>query len=123
MLIDGFYKVQSIEKVEDGALLVAIQLNKTHDVFKGHFPGNPITPGVCMIQIIKEVLETHVQQRLFLQRISNVKFTAIINPEINDVVILEMSVIEENKTVKVKNLSKFEDGTIVLKCNSTFIYK
>ena len=123
MLIKDFYKIQAINQVDSNTIHVSIQLNKNHDVFNGHFPDNPVTPGVCMIQTIKEITQTQVNSLLFLQDISNVKFTALINPNINPDLILELSLIQENNTIKVKNVTKFTDGTIALKCNGTFVKK
>ena len=123
MLIKGFYKTQSINLIDSSFLQVNIRLNKDHDIFNGHFPGNPITPGVCMIQTIKEITQNQVNRPLFLRNISNVKFTALINPNINPDLILELSLIKENDTIKVKNITKFRDGTIALKCNVTFVKK
>ncbi|EPR70015.1 Beta-hydroxyacyl-(acyl-carrier-protein) dehydratase, FabA/FabZ [Winogradskyella psychrotolerans RS-3] len=121
MLIKGFYTVLKTTVVDTNTIHVTIKLNKDHDVFNGHFPGNPITPGVCMIQTIKEITQDQVNSTLFLQTISNIKFTALINPNINAELILELSIIEDNNTVKIKNITKFTDGTIALKCNGTFI--
>ncbi|REE16975.1 3-hydroxyacyl-[acyl-carrier-protein] dehydratase [Winogradskyella pacifica] len=121
MLIKGFYTVLKTTVVDTVTIHVTIKLNKDHDVFNGHFPGNPITPGVCMIQTIKEITQDHVNNSLFLQTISNIKFTALINPNSNAELILELSIIEDNNRVKLKNITKFTDGTIALKYNGTFI--
>ena len=121
MLIAGFYKIQSVASIDANTIHVNILLNKDHEIFSGHFPGNPVTPGVCMIQIIKEITEEHVQSALFLQRISNIKFMALINPHIHAELVLEMTLIQENNTVKVKNISKFANGAVALKCNGIFI--
>ncbi|CAM1348436.1 3-hydroxyacyl-ACP dehydratase [Tenacibaculum insulae] len=123
MLIKDFYKIETITEVATNVIHAHIQLNKNHTVFNGHFPGNPVTPGVCMIQTIKEIVQSHVNSNLFLQGISNIKFTALINPNINANLILELSIIEENNIIKVKNITKFTDGTIALKCNGTFVKK
>lgn len=123
MLNKDFYKIQTINQVDANTIHVSILLNKNHDVFNGHFPNNPITPGVCMIQAIKEIAQTQVNSLLFLHKISNVKFTAIINPNVNPYLILELSLINENNIIKVKNITKFTDGTIALKCNGTFVKK
>lgn len=124
MLIKDFYTLQAVNVMDANIIHANIKLNKDHEVFNGHFPGNPVTPGVCMIQTIKEIIETQVKQSLFLQYISNVKFTALINPNINPELILEISIIEENNySYKIKNITKFTDGTIALKCNGTFIIK
>ncbi len=121
MLIKDFYSVLSTTQVDATNIHVGLKLNKDHDVFKGHFPGNPVTPGVCMIQAIKEIIQNHVGEELFLQNISNVKFTALINPNENPELLLELSIIDDNNTFKVKNITKFTDGTIALKCNGTYI--
>ncbi|WP_159022224.1 3-hydroxyacyl-ACP dehydratase [Formosa sp. L2A11] len=121
MLIKDFYTKLTTSIVDTNAIHVTINLNKDHDVFNGHFPGNPVTPGVCMVQIIKEITQDYVNTPLFLQNISNIKFTALINPNVNAELILELSIIEENDTVKIKNITKFTDGAVALKCNGTFI--
>ena len=123
MLNKDFYKIQTINQVDANTIHVSILLNKNHNVFNGHFPNNPITPGVCMIQAIKEIAQTQVNSLLFIHKISNVKFTAIINPNVNPYLILELSLINENNIIKVKNITKFTDGTIALKCNGTFVKK
>jgi len=121
MLIKDFYTKLTTSIVDTNTIHVTINLNKNHDVFNGHFPGNPVTPGVCMVQTIKEITQDYVNSPLFLQNISNIKFTALINPNVNAELILELSIIEENDTVKIKNITKFTDGTVALKCNGTFI--
>ncbi|MEH6535268.1 MAG: 3-hydroxyacyl-ACP dehydratase [Psychroserpens sp.] len=123
MLIKDFYTIQSITTFDENTIHAHIQLNKNHKVFDGHFIGNPVTPGVCMIQTIKEITQDYVKASLFLQHISNVKFTALINPFKNSNLVLELSIIQENNTIKVKNITKFTDGTIALKCNGTFVKK
>ena len=120
MLIKDFYRTQSIDHIDANTIEVTIRLNEKHEVFNGHFPGNPVTPGVCMIQAIKEIIQDQVDSPLYLHSISNVKFTALINPNINPDLLLELSLVSEGNTVKVKNITKFTDGTIALKCNGTF---
>ena len=57
MLLNNFYTIKSIDKKDDQNYTVVLFINENHEVFKGHFPGNPIMPGVCMMQIIKELTE------------------------------------------------------------------
>lgn len=118
MLIEGLYKVTSTENTENG-ILGKVHLNKDHAIFKGHFPGNPVMPGVCMIQIIKELTEEATGKNLFLAVSSNIKFMAIINPEKNPDLQLVIDIAEENDEVKVKNITSYED-TVALKLNATF---
>lgn len=118
MLIEGLYKVINTENTAEG-ILATVQLNEKHAIFKGHFPGNPVMPGVCMIQIIQELTEDKTGKNLLLAVSSNIKFTAIINPEKNAVLKISIDITEENGEVKVKNITSF-DETVALKLNATF---
>lgn len=118
MLIKGLYTVQGIEKAENG-ISARIHLDKDHEIFRGHFPGNPVMPGVCMIQIIKELTEEATGKDLFLSVSSNIKFMAIINPEINPDLELLIDIVEDGGGVKVRNVTSFDD-TVALKLNATF---
>ncbi len=120
MLLKDFYKVISIENSAENKYLALIHINAEHEVFKGHFPGNPIMPGVCMMQIIKEITEQILGQSLFMQSLSNVKFMALINPFNTPELRLELDIsMTDTDLVKVKNVTYFDD-TLALKLNSVY---
>ncbi len=118
MLIEGLYTISDFQH-EGQELNAVVKLNKEHEIFKGHFPGNPVMPGVCMIQIIKELTEQATGKELFLTVSSNIKFMALINPEVNSVLKLSISISEEEGLIKIKNTSSFED-TVALKLSASF---
>jgi len=123
MLLQDFYILRYLEQIDDQRYIAKITLNKDHDIFKGHFPDNPVTPGVCMIQIIKELTEGIVEKPLFMHKASNVKFMALINPEINPDLKLELDISGSGESeYKVKNVSYFDD-TVALKLVSTYRLK
>jgi len=120
MVLKDFYKVISEEKTTDSKYVITILVNEKHEVFKGHFPGNPIMPGVCMIQIIKELTEKITQSTLMIQTLSNVKFMALINPEATPELRLELDIVTtEEDLVKVKNTTYFND-TVALKLSNVY---
>ena len=57
-----------------------IEFHADHVIYQAHFPGKPITPGVCIIKIITEILEQQMQQSLLLQEVKNLKFVSPISP-------------------------------------------
>ncbi|GEQ85241.1 3-hydroxyacyl-ACP dehydratase [Patiriisocius marinistellae] len=118
MLIKDLYTLTSFEN-NDGAVTAQIHLNKDNNIFKGHFPGNPVMPGVCMIQIIKELTEKATESSLFLSQTSNIKFMAIINPNITPDLNLNISITETEDGFKIKNDSSFGD-TLALKMSALF---
>ena len=120
MLLKDFYTVEKLENVSEGKYEAVVVLNNGHDIFKGHFPGNPVTPGVCMMQIIKELSEQILGSSLFMTTASNVKFMALINPEINPVLRLELEISGSlDSEIKVKNTTFF-DETVALKLSNTY---
>ncbi|HCM32879.1 MULTISPECIES: 3-hydroxyacyl-ACP dehydratase [Chryseobacterium] len=118
-ILKDFYTLTSHEKAENGSFIAYINLNKDHDIFKGHFPGNPVTPGVCMMQIIKELTEEFTGSKLFLKTASNVKFMAIINPFETPDLKLQLDITENEEDVKVKNITSFGE-TIALKLSVSY---
>jgi 3-hydroxyacyl-[acyl-carrier-protein] dehydratase len=118
MLIEGLYTVQSLDQNEQ-EVNAQVKLHADHDVFKGHFPGNPIMPGVCMIQMIKEITEKVTEKALFLSVATNVKFMAKINPEENEVIDLSLKISQDDDIIKVKNITSY-GHTVALKLSTTF---
>ncbi|MEI6433556.1 MAG: 3-hydroxyacyl-ACP dehydratase [Bacteroidota bacterium] len=57
-----------------------VLLNPSHQIFQGHFPGNPVVPGVCQIQMIKELIEQGIKKTIRLTESDNIKFLLMINP-------------------------------------------
>ncbi|MGD1320559.1 3-hydroxyacyl-ACP dehydratase [Chryseobacterium sp. 2R14A] len=118
-ILTDFYTLQSYEKAENGGFTAHILLNKDHDIFKGHFPGNPVTPGVCMMQIVKELTEEFIGRKLFLKTASNIKFMAIINPFETPELTMSLNISESETEVKVKNTTSFGE-TIALKMSVNY---
>ncbi|WP_179345200.1 3-hydroxyacyl-ACP dehydratase [Winogradskyella ursingii] len=121
MLLENFYEVLELKEIEDTKLLASVKINDNHQMFKGHFPNQPITPGVAMLQILKNCLELHFKNKLFMKSSSNVKFLALVEPSINSELNFNIQFEENQNQIKVKNLTSFNDHTAVLKCNATFV--
>ncbi len=82
-LLENFYtETTSTYSLENSdSFNSIIELNPEHAIYKGHFPQAPIAPGVCLIQIIKEILMTKFQKSLLLTEGNNIKFLSMINPK------------------------------------------
>jgi len=121
MLLENFYKIEKIDNLDSNKYEAYIHLNKDHDIFKGHFPNNPITPGVCMVQIIKDLTSQAKGVGLSLISSNNIKFMAVINPLDNPNLRLSLDLKDnEDGTISVKNITYF-DETVALKMSA--IYK
>lgn len=82
-----------------------VLLDEKHFIYQAHFPGEPVTPGVCIIQIAKELLEDHLQHDLVIRQVKNVKFLSVISPIKTPRVSYtfdKLSVLEETRECKVQ---------------------
>ncbi|MEP6465472.1 MAG: 3-hydroxyacyl-ACP dehydratase [Parafilimonas sp.] len=79
MLKDRLYIVKNIS-AENNTVEAVVELNENHEIFKGHFPGQPILPGVCMMQMVKELLELSLLKKLQMIKTGEIKFLSMIVP-------------------------------------------
>lgn len=109
MLKNELYTINS-KQADDTAVCYALTLNPQHVIYQAHFPGEPITPGVCIIQIGKELLEEHLQRKLEIVKVKNVKFLAVLSPTETPQVTYQLSRIKESDTeVSVSVVVKTDD--------------
>jgi len=116
---DNFYTISSSNR-EDESHTFSIQLNPDHNIFEGHFPDNPVTPGVVQMEIVKELMKESTGMVLNLKKMGNCKFLAILNPKVdaNVDVLLKISN-GEDKEIKVSAVIKNAE-TIFLKMNASY---
>ena len=70
-LLPNFYKVTHSEHINETDRVVQVMLNPQHPIYNGHFPQQPVVPGVCMLQMIKECIEKIQQAPLQYKQIAS----------------------------------------------------
>ena len=90
MLLNNFYTITGLAQ-EENRLQASICINPAHDIFKGHFPNQPVVPGVCMVQIIKELLEKATGKSLLFSKGSQLKFLRLLVPAAEETVQVNIS--------------------------------
>lgn len=70
-------------ETEGDTIRVAATLKARRDsaVYKGHFPGMAVTPGVCMVGAVVELLAGASGKKLKLQRVVNTKYLSMMTPD------------------------------------------
>ncbi len=121
-LLHDFYQVEEFLHAVTGACQVTLSMNPEHPIFEGHFPGFPVVPGVCMIQITKELLEQALGRETRLVTARNLKFLTILNPNENKIIHSELIYdVEESGRISVENCLRIPDGgTVFFKMKGTF---
>lgn len=94
----------------DDGKKACIEFNADHIIYHAHFPGNPITPGVCIIKIISEITELITNKSLNLYMVKNLKFVSPISPIENPCVNICIDKMEEvSEMLKIKGMITDED--------------
>jgi len=119
-LQDNLFTIVSQQR-EDAAAAFQVRLNPEWPIYKAHFPGNPITPGVCIVQMVQELLQNLVQRDLRLREAKNVKYVSIVSPkEVLDLTIT-FSKIEPQPDGSLKVQAQVSNGeTLYTKLSVTF---
>jgi 3-hydroxyacyl-[acyl-carrier-protein] dehydratase len=101
MLQGEFFNIISSEMLPAAAATpgaesfrVRVRLDPTHPIYSGHFPGNPVVPGVCQVQMVKETLETLKKVKGLLVGGDNIKFLKLIVPSEHPVLVIDYTVKE-----------------------------
>jgi len=120
MLLNNFFTITNKEQISDNETVTDIKINHKHEIFNGHFPNNPVVPGVVSVQMINEILSDHLNLKLMVSKAKNIKFANMINPKTNQILNfnIEYSTTEDNN-YKV-NAKIFFEHTIFLKFNGIF---
>ena len=119
MLLNHFFTIGD-KQVNGNELTVTLTINKDHGIFEGHFPGQPVVPGVCMMQMILELMELVTGKRLKLLTAHDMKFLAVINPQVNNSVITTLKYTEDEGGTFSATATIFCDETVHFKFKGQF---
>ncbi len=114
MLVNDFYTINSLKANEAGKVTAKVSFNAGHDIFKGHFPGMPVVPGVCLVKIVRELLEKQTRKAYQLRKADSIKFLQFVTPEQVKNLNFEMTVTPVENQLRVVNTAYF-NGTIYFK--------
>lgn len=90
-MLNDYYKLVSVESGKQ-VNIYHVRLNPDCKIYEGHFPGSPVSPGVCNIQMIKECAEDLTGERLVISNIINCRMLEVIRPETHQELDVPLSV-------------------------------
>lgn len=85
MLINDFYTIIDI-KSSASSHAIQVRLNADHKIYEGHFPNQPVVPGVCTMQLVKECVEKIKNVTLCYSQVQTCKFLSVINPKVDNII-------------------------------------
>ena len=122
LFLNDFYTIASM-KTDPGKshLEVQVHLDRDHLLFAGHFPDQPVVPGVVMIQMITEILSDSLQDDLELKELDRVKFLSLVDPAIHPTLEFELIIKKEEKKEDQQyyhvNANIHSQEQLIMKCN------
>lgn len=121
-----FLLIDSIEELEEGVRAVGkkcVSFNEPY--FAGHFPGNPVMPGVLIIEALAQVgavaalgLPEWKGKTAYFAGIDKARFKQKVCP--GDVLMLETKLVKVKGPVGVGEAKATVDGKLVCKAELTF---
>ncbi len=120
MLKGTLYNINKI--VEKNNVIEAIvELDVTHNIFKGHFPQQPVLPGVCMMQMVREIFETFFGKKLQLVKADDIRYTAMVDLTKNAHLIFQLQFNRSDEFITTKSKILQTDDVICCRMKATFI--
>lgn len=81
ILLDHLYNVVASTSETDTCRRYQIRLLPESAIFKAHFPGEPIMPGACIVQLVQELFGLWKGEECLVVKVNNLKFLQVISPD------------------------------------------
>lgn len=85
-MIAPVFKILSADHSEN-SIIARLKVDAGSDIFNGHFPAQPVVPGACMLQTVKEILEDAFKTSLRMVKADNIKFLNRVTPDTLDLIL------------------------------------
>ena len=123
---DPFLMIDEVEEYTPGESAVAYKKVREDEwYFKGHFPGNPIMPGVLIAESLAQTgavailsMEENKGKNALFGGIDKMKFKKMVVP--GDILKLEVSIIKRKGPIGVGQAIATVDGKVAAKGELTF---
>lgn len=113
-ILHDLFQVESYV-LEENSINGKISVNKNSSIYKGHFPGEPVTPGVCEVFILKVLLRlVFPNKHLSLIRAKNIKFISVLYPEMVEHIDVSINFTLLDNVLETKSLI-YKDNIVFLK--------
>jgi len=117
ILLNDFFTINDTV-ISETEIWAELHINSGHTIFEGHFPSQPVVPGVCMMQMIKEIQESVIGKETNLVQAADMKFLAVINPLENNLIHASIKyAADETGAINIV-ASLFKEDLVYFKCKA-----
>jgi 3-hydroxyacyl-[acyl-carrier-protein] dehydratase len=64
----------------EASVAARVTFDPAHPVYQGHFPGQPVTPGVCIVGMLRDLMQQALKRQLIMSEARMVKFHNPLKP-------------------------------------------
>ncbi len=118
MLLGSLFTIVSTQS-ENNAVILELTLQDRHPVFEGHFPGRPVVPGACLLQLVKEIMQLITGHELQLLKAHQLKFITLIEPGRTGILKMTLKYQTEGTTVSATGIL-YNNAEVCFKFNELF---
>jgi 3-hydroxyacyl-[acyl-carrier-protein] dehydratase len=104
MLLNDFYTYVDVSR-DENKFSCKVVFNEAHDIFREST--QPVVPGVCMMEMVKELLQQTLGMSLWLRNAVNVKFLQLITADVQPVIDISWDM---NETGRYMVDASFKNG-------------
>jgi len=73
-----WHTIRNLRQTASNEISANVEIDMDSPWFSGHFPGDPILPGIAQLGIVFEAIEQSTHQKLIVSGVSRVRFKRII---------------------------------------------
>lgn len=118
-LLTTLIDFENLERSDDDSYIANFYMDPKSEIFDGHFPSQPVLPGVIMVNIVKRCIEQVEGKAMQLSKAGNIKFLSLLVPN-ERAYTMKLAIKKEEELFKV-NAQLIQEDTIYFKQNA--IYK
>ena len=101
LLENKFFRVLDVKRDENLQAIYRVQIVPDCKVYNGHFPGDPVCPGVCNMETIKECASFMLGRQLRYESIKQCRLTALATPVVCPEVNVTVSLTETGDAFQI----------------------
>lgn len=75
-----WYSLLACEKIDNDEIVARVTVAADSPWFAGHFPDNPILPGIAQLHMVAGIVAFSRRESLYIHRLNRVKFKKLVRP-------------------------------------------
>ncbi len=75
-----WHQIEHVERLDSGEISAELQIPPESQWFSGHFPGQPILPGIAQLALVRDTVSQAYGESVAVSAFNRVKFKKMVAP-------------------------------------------